>query len=64
MGLARRDVVAGVLIGVGVALIVLAFLLAFTIFGELSAVVGAVLIVLGARQTGRRALEKSPDHSG
>jgi hypothetical protein len=62
VGLTSRDVVAGGLIGVGVALIVLAFLLAFTFFGELSAVVGAVLVALGARQTGRRALEKSPDH--
>jgi hypothetical protein len=64
MAPARRDIVAGGLICMGVVLIVLAFLLAFTIFGEVSAVVGALLVVLGARQTGRRALQKSPDHSG
>jgi hypothetical protein len=64
VGVARRDVAAGVLIGVGVALIVLAFLLAFTIYGEVSAVAGAVLVVFGARRTGRRALPKTPSHPG
>ena len=44
-----------VLIGIGVALIVLAFLLAFTIFGEIAALGGVALIVVGVRSTGRRA---------
>jgi hypothetical protein len=46
--------VPGVLIGMGIALIVLAFLLAFTIFGEIAALAGVALIVGGARMTGRR----------
>jgi hypothetical protein len=56
--------VAAVLIGLGLVFIVFAFLLAFTIFGEVSAVVGVALVVLGARRTGRRRLQKSSDHPG
>jgi len=44
-----------VLIGVGAVLIVLTFLLAFTIFGEISALLGAMCIVIGAMLLGRRA---------
>jgi hypothetical protein len=47
--------VAKVLIGLGVLLIVLAFLLAFTIFGEISAVVGLLGVVAGALMLGRRS---------
>jgi hypothetical protein len=43
-----------VLVGIGVALIVLAFLLAFTIFGEIAALAGVTLVAVGARSTGRR----------
>ncbi len=50
-----------VVIGIGVALIVLAFLLAFTIFGEIAALVGVALIVVGARSTGRRARARTKD---
>ncbi|MFZ0059668.1 MAG: hypothetical protein WAL35_06435 [Acidimicrobiales bacterium] len=44
----------GVLIGVGALLILLTFLLAFTIFGEISAVLGVTCIVIGAVMLGRR----------
>jgi hypothetical protein len=44
----------GIVIGLGVALTVLAFLLAFTIFGEIAALGGVALIVVGARMTGRK----------
>ena len=47
--------VPAVLIGIGVALIVLTFLLAFTIYGEIAALAGVALIVVGARSTGHRA---------
>ncbi len=44
----------GVLIGIGLALIALTFLLAFTIFGEIAALAGVALLAVGARMTGRR----------
>jgi len=44
----------GVLIGAGVLLVVLTFLLAFTIFGEIAAVLGVACIAIGAVMTGRR----------
>jgi hypothetical protein len=43
----------GVLIGVGVILIVLTLLLAFTIFGEISAVLGLGCVAIGAVMMGR-----------
>ena len=46
---------ATVLIGVGAVLIVFTFLLAFTIFGEISALLGVAFIVIGAMMLGRRA---------
>jgi hypothetical protein len=52
---------SGVLIGIGIALIVLAFLLAFTIFGEVAALAGVALIVVSARMTGRRACGTTKD---
>lgn len=52
----RRTVirVPGVLIGVGVLLIVLTLLLAFTIFGEISAVLGLGCVGIGAVMGSRR----------
>ncbi len=50
-----------VLIGVGALLIVLTFLLAFTIFGDISALLGAALIVVGAVMVGRRAQGQTTD---
>lgn len=44
-----------VLIGIGAVLIVLTFLLAFTTFGEISALLGVVCIACGAMMIGRRA---------
>jgi hypothetical protein len=54
--------VPGALIGTGIALIVLAFLLAFTIFGEIAALAGVVLVATGARTIGypARAESKGP----
>jgi membrane-bound ClpP family serine protease len=43
------------LISIGAVLIVFTFLLAFTIYGELSAVVGVACIVIGAVLLGRRS---------
>jgi hypothetical protein len=43
------------LIGIGAVLIVFTFLLAFTIYGELSAVLGIACIVIGAVLLGRRS---------
>jgi hypothetical protein len=48
------DFVPRVLIGVGALLIVLALLLAFTIFGEISAVLGVACIVIGVVKHSRR----------
>jgi hypothetical protein len=45
---------AGALIGVGIALIVLTFLLAFTLYGEICGVVGVVCLVVGAVKFGQR----------
>ena len=39
---------------VGAVLVVLALLLAFTIFGVISALLGVACIVIGARMLGRR----------
>lgn len=64
MGPGRSNVVAGGLIGAGAVLIVLTFLLAFTIFGEVSAVVGAALFGLGCWQAGRRTRQTSPGNPG
>jgi hypothetical protein len=47
--------VPGVLIGLGGLLLVFTFLLAFTIFGELSAVLGITCIVAGSIMLGRRS---------
>ncbi len=44
-----------VLIGVGAVLIVLTFLLAFTIYGLISLGLGVLTIALGAHMFGRRA---------
>jgi hypothetical protein len=44
-----------VLIGVGAVLIVFTFLLAFTIFGEISGLLGFACIVIGALMLGRRS---------
>lgn len=41
--------------GIGAVLIVFTFLLAFTIYGELSAVAGVACIVIGAVLLGRRS---------
>jgi hypothetical protein len=43
-----------VLVGVGGVLIVLTFLLAFTIFGVISAVLGITCLVVGATMLSRR----------
>jgi hypothetical protein len=43
----------------GIALIVLAFLLAFTIYGEIAGVVGLAFVVTGAVMLGRRTPERS-----
>ena len=43
------------LISIGAVLIVFTFLLAFTIYGELSAVAGVACIVIGAVLLGRRS---------
>jgi len=43
------------LLGAGAMLIVLTFLLAFTIFGVISALLGVACIVMGAMMLGRRA---------
>ena len=50
-----------VLIGTGLVLIVLTFLLAFTIFGEISAVLGVACVVLGAVMLGRRSSAQAAD---
>jgi membrane-bound ClpP family serine protease len=47
--------VPAALIGIGAVLIVFTFLLAFTIYGELSAVAGVACIVIGAALLGRRS---------
>jgi hypothetical protein len=59
-----RDPVPSVLIGVGALLIVLTFLLAFTIFGEISAALGVVCILVGAVTLGRRAGGRGSGRSG
>jgi hypothetical protein len=46
--------VARALIATGVALIVLTFLLAFTIYGELCAAAGIACVVVGAVKLGGR----------
>ncbi len=43
-----------ILIGVGATLIVLTFLLAFTIFGVISALLGVACIAMGTIMLGRR----------
>jgi hypothetical protein len=48
------DFVPRVLVGVGALLIVLTILLAFTIFGEISAVLGVACIVIGVVKYSRR----------
>jgi hypothetical protein len=60
----RVGTVSGLLIGVGVLLILLTFGLAFTIFGELSAVLGLAFIALGAFWLGRRSQDRGPGRSG
>jgi cobalamin biosynthesis protein CobD/CbiB len=59
-----RDPVPSVLIGVGALVIVLTFLLALTIFGEISAVLGVVCILVGAVTLGRRAGRPGSVRSG
>jgi hypothetical protein len=49
----------GVLIGLGAALAILAFLLAFTVFGEVAAAAGVALVIVGAARTGRRSPRKA-----
>jgi hypothetical protein len=56
--------VSGLLIAVGLGLIVLAFLLAFTVFGEAAAVVGVGLLIIGAAMTGRRPRRKVAGQPG
>ena len=51
---------AKLLIGFGVVLVVFTFLLAFTIYGEIAAVLGVVLIVTGALMLGRSASSRGP----
>ena len=53
----------GVLIGVGVLLIVLTLLLAFTSFGEISAVLGLGCVGIGAAMVGRRKREPGAGRS-
>jgi hypothetical protein len=50
--------ISGLLIAIGLGLIVLAFLLAFTLYGEVAAVVGVGLVITGAAMTGRRPRRK------
>jgi hypothetical protein len=53
-----------VLIGAGAVLVVLAFLLAFTIFGEVSAAAGVALVIAGSAMTGRRTPGKATAQPG
>jgi hypothetical protein len=53
--------VPGALIGLGVLLLVFTFLLAFTIFGELSAVLGVACLVAGSLMLERRASRRVSD---
>ncbi len=50
-----------VLIGAGAILIMLTFLLAFTIFGVISALLGMACILMGAMMLGRRPHEPGTD---
>jgi hypothetical protein len=50
-----------VLIGVGVILMVLTFLLAFTIFGQISALLGVAALAAGAIMLDRRARRRATD---
>jgi hypothetical protein len=59
-----RRSLPGVLIGMGIALAVLAFLLAFTLFGEIAASAGVALLVVGSAMTGRRTPQKAPLQPG
>lgn len=52
---------AVVLIVLGAVLVVLTFLLAFTIFGELSAVLGVACLVAGSLMLGRRTSRRISD---
>jgi hypothetical protein len=52
--------VPGVLIGVGVVLILMMFLLAFTIFGAISALLGIASIAIGAVMLSHRAAGRGP----
>jgi hypothetical protein len=54
----------GVLIGAGAVLVVMAFLLAFTVFGEVSAAAGVALVIVGSAMTGRRAPGKATAQPG
>jgi hypothetical protein len=54
----------GVLIALGAALAILAFLRAFTIYGEVSAAVGVVLVLIGSVLTGRRPHQKAAAQPG
>ena len=55
--------VPGVLIGLGVLLLVFTFLLAFTIFGELSAVLGVACLAVGSLMFSRRSSRQVTDPS-
>jgi hypothetical protein len=46
--------ISGLLIAIALGLIAMAFLLAFTVFGEVSAVAGVGLVIIGAAMNGRR----------
>jgi hypothetical protein len=59
-----RRFLPGVLIGIGAVFVVLAFLLAFTIFGEVSAAAGVALVIIGSRLTGRRVPGKAMAQPG
>lgn len=51
------------LIAIGAVLLVFAFLAAFTIYGELSAVAGVACIVIGAICSARRSSSRSAGRS-
>lgn len=50
---------AGALLGIGIVLMVLTFLLAFTLYGEICAVVGVACLVIGAVKLARPATSSS-----
>jgi len=53
--------VPAVLFGVGAALVILTFLLAFTVFGEISALLGVLCLVTGALMIARRSHGQGTD---